>query len=100
MLISFIIPAFNASQTIVRCLDSIYSLVIPETEYEVIVIDDCSNDDTVTVIESYALSHENLTLLRQSENHRQGAARNRGLEIAKGQYIFYLSIVMTLLTPE
>lgn len=90
MLISFIIPAFNASQTIVRCLDSIYSLVIPETEYEVIVIDDCSNDDTVTVIESYALSHENLTLLRQSENHRQGAARNRGLEIAKGQYILFV----------
>ena len=50
MLVSFIIPAYNASATIKRCLDSIYALPIEESEYEVIVIDDCSTDNTVELV--------------------------------------------------
>ena len=90
MLASFIIPAYNANKTIVRCLDSIYTLGLSEQEFEVICIDDCSKDDTVAVIEQYAKQHTNITLLRQAENHRQGAARNRGVAIAKGKYIVYV----------
>lgn len=90
MLASFIIPAYNASNTIVRCLDSIYSLGLSEQEFEVICIDDCSKDNTISVIEQYAKQHTNLTLLCQTENHRQGAARNRGVAIAKGKYIVYV----------
>lgn len=75
---SFIIPAYNASMTIVRCLDSIYKLSLNENEYEVLVIDDCSIDNTVEIVEGYAKRRTNITLLRQLENHRQGAARNRG----------------------
>ena len=90
MLASFIIPAYNASTTIVRCLDSIYTLGLSEQEFEVICIDDCSKDNTISVIEQYAKKHTNLTLLCQTENHRQGAARNRGVAIAKGKYIVYV----------
>ena len=90
MLASFIIPAYNASLTIVRCLDSIYTLGLSEQEFEVICIDDCSKDNTISVIEQYAKQHTNLTLLCQPENHRQGAARNRGVAIAKGKYIVYV----------
>lgn len=90
MLASFIIPAYNASNTIVRCLDSIYTLGLSEQEFEVICIDDCSKDNTISVIEQYAKQHTNLTLLCQPENHRQGAARNRGVAIAKGKYIVYV----------
>ena len=90
MLASFIIPAYNASTTIVRCLDSIYTLGFSEQEFEVICIDDRSTDNTIEVIEQYAKQHSNLTLLCQSENHRQGAARNRGIAIAKGKYIVYV----------
>lgn len=90
MLASFIIPAYNASTTIVRCLDSIYTLGLSEQEFEVICIDDCSKDNTISVIEQYAKQHTNLTLLCQPENHRQGAARNRGVAIAKGKYIVYI----------
>ena len=90
MLASFIISAYNASTSIIRCLDSIYTLGLSEQEFEVICIDDCSKDDTVAVIEQYAKQHTNLTLLCQPENHRQGAARNRGVAIAKGKYIVYV----------
>jgi glycosyltransferase involved in cell wall biosynthesis len=90
LIASFIIPAYNASKTIVRCLDSIYKLPLNENEYEVIVIDDCSVDNTVDVVVEYALGRTNITLLRQSENHRQGAARNRGVSMAKGKYIVFV----------
>lgn len=90
MLVSFIIPAYNASKTIIRCLDSIYTLGLSKNEFEVICIDDYSTDDTIVVIKQYAKQHANLTLLCQPENHRQGAARNRGIAIAKGQYIVYV----------
>lgn len=87
---SAIIPAFNAESTVRRCLDSVYALPVPESEFEVIVIDDCSSDGTVARIQDYAAAHSNLTLLRQSENHRQGAARNRGVAASKGKYVLFL----------
>ena len=109
MLVSFIIPAYNAAGTIVRCLDSIYSLALKEEDFEVVVIDDCSTDNTVEIVENYAVSraqrtpdntaeiegksvesHGQITLLRQKENRRQGAARNRGVAIAKGEFICFV----------
>lgn len=93
MLVSFIIPAYNASNYITRCLESIYSLSMAADDFEVIVVDDCSTDNTVQVIEEYTRSkesHINLHLLLQSTNQRQGAARNRGLSIANGKYIVYV----------
>ena len=87
---SFIIPSYNAANTINRCLDSIYTLPLEESEYEVIVVDDCSTDNTVEIVKEYINLHSNLVLLRQSENHRQGAARNKGIAMAKGKYIVFV----------
>lgn len=90
MLISFIIPAYNASATIKRCLDSIYALPIEESLFEVVTIDDCSTDNTVELVKEYVNLHSNLVLLCQPENRRQGAARNRGIAVAKGEYIAFV----------
>lgn len=85
--LSIVIPAYNAQDTIVETLDSIYSIGLQESTFEVIIIDDCSTDNTVSVINEYAQTHSNIVLLCQSTNQRQGAARNRGLKVAKGKYI-------------
>lgn len=93
MLVSFIIPAYNAADDIHRCLDSIYGLGPALEEFEVIAIDDCSTDNTVEVLEECLLLNDkypNLVLLKQTVNQRQGAARNRGVSVAKGQYIVYV----------
>lgn len=90
MLVSFIIPAYNAEDTIVRCLESIYVLSLKPNEFEVIVIDDSSKDNTVVEVENYANSHPGMTLLRQTQNHRQGAARNIGMDNATGDYIVFV----------
>ncbi len=89
-MISFIIPAYNASKTIIRCLDSIYSLQLDEDDFEVVAIDDCSTDNTVELITEYANGHRNLVLLCQQENLRPGAARNRGLSVAQGGLIAFV----------
>ncbi len=90
MLFSIIIPAYNASKTIHRCLESIDALPLDRSEFEVLIIDDCSTDDTVSILSAYQAHHTNCTIILQQKNHRQGAARNRGLSIAKGKYIVFL----------
>ena len=107
-IVSFIIPTYNAADTIVRCLDSIRNLSLDKEEYEIIVIDDYSTDETIRIVEDYAKSLNSfldssrtivsltpsfvnsLQVLRQPENHRQGAARNRGVSVAKGEYICFV----------
>ena len=90
MLVSFIIPAYNAASTIKRCLDSIYALPLDPKEFEVVLIDDCSKDNTIAIVEKYSYIHSNITLLRQQNNNRQGAARNRGVSVAKGEYVCFV----------
>lgn len=90
MLVSFIIPSYNSAHTVKRCLDSIYALSLKPEEFEVIFIDDCSTDNTVSIIEDLKSQASNLKLLRQPKNNRQGAARNRGVSVAKGEYICFV----------
>lgn len=90
-IVSFIIPSYDSAQTVRRCLDSIYSLPLEQEEFEVIFIDDCSTDNTVEEVERIKSKVEgNLILLRQTKNNRQGAARNRGVNVAKGEYICFV----------
>lgn len=90
MLVSFIIPSYNSADTISRCLDSIYALSLKQDEFEVIFVDDCSSDNTIEIVEAYQSQYSNITLLRQPRNNRQGAARNRGVKHAKGEYICFV----------
>lgn len=90
MTLSFIIPVYNGADYIVRCLDSICNLELQQNDYEVIVVDDCSTDNTRDIVYEYMSSHSQVRILCQKENHKQGAARNRGLREAKGEYITYV----------
>lgn len=96
MLVSFIIPSYNSVHTVKRCLDSIYALPLKPEEFEVIFIDDCSTDNTCEIVETYfqplpdGKGVHNFVLLQQPTNNRQGAARNRGVSVAKGEYICFV----------
>lgn len=89
MKISFIIPVYNGKDTIVPCIDSIITR-LPQTDFEIIVVDDCSTDNTHEIVANYSQNHPQVKLFCQLQNHRQGAARNRGLKEAKGDYITYI----------
>ena len=88
--LSVIIPVYGVERFISRCLNSVFSINLPQDEYEVLCIDDCSQDSSVEIIERYQSTHSNLMLLRHSENKRQGGARNTGIKSARGEYIIFV----------
>lgn len=90
MKLSIIIPAFNASKTLPRCLNSIYFVGLKEDDFEVITVDDCSTDNTLQLLQKYSEKHSNINVLHQTVNKRQGAARNRGIAEAEGEYIAFV----------
>lgn len=89
MLLSFIIPLYNCQKFITRCLDSIYTINLAEDKFEVIVVDDGSTDDGGSICKEYETSHSNFHLLSQ-KNAGASAARNKGLNIAKGKWIWFV----------
>lgn len=88
--LSIIIPFYNVEQYIAQCLDSVYHQDIPEEEYEVICVDDCSPDNSIAIVEEYAKKHDNLVIVRNQYNRKLGGARNAGMEVAKGDYVWFI----------
>lgn len=85
--ISIIIPAYNSEKYISACLNSVYSQDMSLSEYEVIIVNDGSCDKTAEIAKKSL--RENGIYLYQ-ENQRQGAARNNGLRIARGEYVWFV----------
>lgn len=82
-----IIPAYNASSSIEECLASV--LQQTERNIEVIVVDDGSTDDTMAKLEAIA-QHDSRVVALSQQNGGGGAARNRALAEAQGDYLFFL----------
>jgi glycosyltransferase involved in cell wall biosynthesis len=81
--LSFIIPCYNSELFIRKCLNSLYDQDIPEKDYEIICVNDCSIDYTRDIIIEYQKMHSNLILIDHNINKKQGAARNSGVRAAK-----------------
>ncbi len=84
---SIIIPAYNVSGYLSKCLDSISSQIYDD--YEVIIIDDDSQDDTYDIIKSYA---ERFSWIKYEKiNHAPvGTVRNRAIDNASGDYLVFV----------
>lgn len=81
---SIIMPAYNVQDSIEESLNSVFNQTY--SNYELIVIDDCSTDNTYEVVKKYP----NIKLFQTPVNSRQGAARNIGLNNCSGDYILFL----------
>lgn len=88
--LSLILPFYGVERYIGRCLESIYQQDIPEEQYEVICINDCSPDNAEQIVLQYAQNHPNLKLIRHEHNKKLGAARNTGLKAARGNYVWFI----------
>ena len=90
-MISVIIPIWNSSKTLLKCLDSI--LVQTYDDCEVIIVDDGSVDKSVEITKSYALKFKNknieLKILQHKKNMGAPATRNTGFKNSRGEYIIF-----------
>ena len=87
--ISVIIPAYNASHTIGACVESALSGEVKPLE--VIVVDDCSTDDTAAIVETLSARHPHVVrLIRTPANAGPASTRNAGGAAARGTYYFFM----------
>lgn len=88
-LISIIIPVHNSMAYLKKCVDSCLNQTLDQIE--IILVDDASTDDSPKLIEEYALAYpDKIKAIYLKENLRQGAARNRGIMMAQGEYICFV----------
>ena len=86
--ISVIIPVYNASQYLERCLDSTVNQTLKNIE--IICVNDCSTDSSLEILERYEKSDERVKIINHKINGGESKARNTGIENAKGEYISFL----------
>ena len=86
-LVSIVIPAYNAEKTIDKCLNSVHNQNY--FNWECIVINDGSEDDTLSIIETWVKQDNRIKVYTQ-ENGGMGAARNTGIDYASGEWITFV----------
>ncbi len=89
MRFSIIVPVFNAEKTIYRCLDSLFCQAC-NSSFEVIAIDDASNDSSYNLLSDYSNKEARLKVFRHETNKRQTVARRTGMDNAIGDYILHV----------
>ncbi|MEN3609250.1 CDP-glycerol:glycerophosphate glycerophosphotransferase [Plantactinospora sp. ZYX-F-223] len=87
-LISFVVPVYRVQGYLRECLDSI--LDQPVADVEVVVVDDCSPDSCGEIIAEYAARDDRVRVVTLDRNVGLGEARNIGLDLATGEYVWFL----------
>lgn len=88
MLFSVIIPMYNVEDYLGKCIDSILDQSMDD--FEIILINDCSTDNTYTIAKEYASCFHNIILLENKVNLGLSMTRNNGLKVSKGDYIVFV----------
>jgi glycosyltransferase involved in cell wall biosynthesis len=89
MRLSIVVPVYNVQKYISYCLDSLLNQSLNVNDYEIILINDGSTDGSLSICENYEEQHSNIYVYTQ-QNSGVGAARNKGMSLAKGEYIYFL----------
>lgn len=85
--LSIIIPMYNAEKYIGSCLDTILDSNLLKEEYEIVIVNDGSQDKSPKIAQDYAARYSNVTYLTQ-KNQGQSTARNYGIKTCQGEYVW------------
>lgn len=85
--ISVIIPVYNAQEGLGQCIDSLLDQTF--SDYEIIILNDGSTDNSLEVIQNYASKNDGIRVV-DKENEGVAKTRNRGIALAKGEYIVFI----------
>lgn len=87
--VSVIVPVYNSSKYIRRCLNSIVNQTLKEIE--IIVVNDCSTDNSLDILQEYKKEYpEKIILIDLKDKGWAGGARNKGVDIARGEYLGFV----------
>ena len=87
--VSIIIPAYDAEPLIAQTLDSVLQQTV--TDFEVIVVNDGSTDQTATIVEQYMQKDDRITFITQ-ENRGAAITRQLGQAASKGEFVAFLDV--------
>lgn len=87
--LSIIIPVYNVEKYVETCVESIYRQNLDVDDFEVILINDGSTDHSLEIIQGLAEKHHNISIISQ-DNQGPSEARNKGIRMAKGEYIHFM----------
>lgn len=87
--LSIVVPMYGVEKYIERCLVSLLKQDIPTDEYEIIVVNDGSPDKSADIAKEIAAKHSNIRVIDQN-NQGLSMARNNGMDVAKGEYIWFV----------
>lgn len=87
-LVTVVTPVYNAAASLAETIQSVVQQSYPH--WEMLLVDDCSTDDSVSIIERYSREDPRVRLIRLERNSGAAVARNTAIEAAKGRYIAFL----------
>ena len=90
VLLSFVVPCYNAEKYIQQCLDSIFSCGLEVNSYEVVCVDDGSTDGTGGILKDNCGLHGNMRVITHPMNKGWGGPRNTGIKEAAGLYVWFV----------
>ena len=85
--LSIIVPVYNVEKYIHSCFECIFRQELDETEFEVIIVNDGTKDNSMEKIADFIKEHSNISVINQ-ENQGLSVARNNGIAKAKGEYVY------------
>ncbi len=86
--VSVVIPVHNVEKYLRKTLDSVVNQTFKEME--IIIVDNNSTDNTLKIVKEYAQNDKRFKIYKNTQNLKQGIARNFGVQMARGQYIFFI----------
>ena len=87
-LISVVVPIYNVEKYLSKCVDSLLNQTYKNLE--IILVNDCSKDNSGEIAKDYAKKHKNITFIQNEKNSGLAFTRNAGMKIAKGDYIGFI----------
>lgn len=86
--VSIIMPVYNSEKYLKKAIDSVYNTKLKNFEF--IIIDDCSTDNSLSIIKKYKKKYNNIIIIENKKNLGAGSSKNKGLSVAKGEYIGFI----------